>query len=54
LPEDVLRASEAGFDQHLAKPPSLERLEQILAHVPAAAVVPEPRPDERTPGPVAN
>jgi len=54
LPEDVLRASEAGFDQHLAKPPSLERLEQILAHVPAAAVVPEPTRDERTPGPVAN
>ncbi len=58
LPEDVLRASEAGFDQHLAKPPSLERLEQILAHLPAAQVAPEPiresRLDEQTPGPVVN
>jgi PAS domain S-box-containing protein len=53
-PEDVLRASEAGFDQHLAKPPSLERLEQVLTHVRATEVVPEPRPDERTPGPVVN
>jgi two-component system CheB/CheR fusion protein len=53
-PEDVLRASEAGFDQHLAKPPSLERLEQVLTHVPAAEVAPETRPDERTPGPVVN
>jgi two-component system CheB/CheR fusion protein len=57
-PEDVLRASEAGFDQHLAKPPSLERLEQALAHVPVAEVAPEPSGesgfDEQTPGPVVN
>jgi two-component system CheB/CheR fusion protein len=31
LPEDVQRAREAGFDQHVAKPPSLERLEEALA-----------------------
>jgi two-component system CheB/CheR fusion protein len=31
LPEDVQRAREAGFDQHVAKPPSLERLEEVLA-----------------------
>jgi two-component system CheB/CheR fusion protein len=57
-PEDVLRASEAGFDQHLAKPPSLERLEQTLAQAPVAETAPEPRsesrPDEQTPGPVVN
>jgi two-component system, chemotaxis family, CheB/CheR fusion protein len=35
LPEDVQRAAEAGFEQHLAKPPSLEKLQQLLAHVPA-------------------
>jgi two-component system CheB/CheR fusion protein len=31
LPEDVQRATEAGFDQHLAKPPSLDIIEQTLA-----------------------
>ena len=30
LPEDVRRASEAAFDRHLAKPPSLEMLEELL------------------------
>jgi two-component system CheB/CheR fusion protein len=56
-PEDVLRASEAGFDQHLAKPPSLERLEQALERVPAPEVAPElhgPGVDEPMPGPVVN
>jgi CheY-like chemotaxis protein len=57
-PEDVLRASQAGFDQHLAKSPSLERLEQALARMPAAKVTPESRSesglDEKTPGPVVN
>jgi CheY-like chemotaxis protein len=31
LPEDLQRAEEAGFDRHLAKPPSLEKLESVLA-----------------------
>jgi two-component system CheB/CheR fusion protein len=35
LPEDVLRAAEAGFACHLAKPPSLEKLEALLASLPA-------------------
>jgi len=35
LPEDVQRASEAGFDQHLAKPPNLDILEQTLARAPS-------------------
>jgi PAS domain S-box-containing protein len=58
LPEDVQRATEAGFDQHLAKPPNLQSLEQTIARVPAAKVAPEPMGesglDEKTPGPVAN
>ena len=31
LPEDLQRAHEAGFDRHLAKPPSLEEIEEALA-----------------------
>jgi PAS domain S-box-containing protein len=30
LPEDLQRATEAGFDRHLAKPPSMEKLTEIL------------------------
>jgi CheY-like chemotaxis protein len=29
-PEDVARATEAGFDAHVAKPPSPEELEQMV------------------------
>jgi two-component system CheB/CheR fusion protein len=32
--EDLQRALEAGFQHHLAKPPSLEKLEQLLANLP--------------------
>jgi PAS domain S-box-containing protein len=31
LPEDLRRAQEAGFERHLAKPPSLEKIEELLA-----------------------
>jgi signal transduction histidine kinase/HAMP domain-containing protein len=31
LPDDVRKASEAGFDEHLAKPPNLARLKDLLA-----------------------
>jgi two-component system, chemotaxis family, CheB/CheR fusion protein len=46
-PEDVQRASEAGFDAHLAKPPLVHRLRELLATVPrsrsgASAVDPRP------------
>ena len=34
LPEDLERAQAAGFNRHLAKPPSFEKLEEILAEVP--------------------
>ncbi len=36
LPADVARAQEAGFDQHLAKPPVMEKLEEVLATETAA------------------
>ena len=31
FPEDLQRAQEAGFDRHLAKPPSIEKIEEALA-----------------------
>jgi two-component system CheB/CheR fusion protein len=34
LPEDLKRAEDAGFDQHLAKPPSLEKIEEVLDNLP--------------------
>lgn len=34
LPDDVARSLAAGFDRHLAKPPSLEQLDTILAEAP--------------------
>jgi two-component system CheB/CheR fusion protein len=30
LPEDQRRAAEAGFDRHVAKPPSIEKLDELL------------------------
>jgi len=46
LPEDVRRATESGFHRHLAKPPSLEDLDRIIAEVsaPSALVQPAPNP----------
>ena len=35
-PEDVATAREAGFDAHLAKPPSVESLERTMADVESA------------------
>ncbi|WP_242343370.1 ATP-binding protein [Anaeromyxobacter terrae] len=35
-PEDVAKARAAGFDAHLAKPPSIEALERVLAGVRCA------------------
>jgi two-component system CheB/CheR fusion protein len=35
LPDDLQRASEAGFDRHVAKPPSLEKLEDLLRELAA-------------------
>jgi signal transduction histidine kinase/CheY-like chemotaxis protein len=37
LPEDLVRAKQAGFEYHLAKPPSLEKLEELLANTPAVS-----------------
>jgi PAS domain S-box-containing protein len=36
LPEDVERARDAGFNEHLAKPPNLEKVEQILTRLHGA------------------
>jgi PAS domain S-box-containing protein len=33
-PEDLAQAHQAGFEHHLAKPPSLEKLEKLLADIP--------------------
>ncbi|MFT3914906.1 MAG: ATP-binding protein [Anaeromyxobacteraceae bacterium] len=40
-PDDVRRSLEAGFDRHLAKPASLERLDAVIAEAPRP---PEPHP----------
>ena len=34
LPEDLERAWQAGFAKHLAKPPSIEKIEELLANTP--------------------
>jgi CheY-like chemotaxis protein len=34
LPEDLERAQAAGFSRHLAKPPSLEKLRELLVEAP--------------------
>ncbi|MBI5546490.1 MAG: PAS domain S-box protein [Deltaproteobacteria bacterium] len=36
-PEDVAKSKEAGFDAHLAKPPKLEKLEELLGSLPTRA-----------------
>lgn len=33
-PEDVQRAQQAGFEWHLAKPPNLDKLEELLSSLP--------------------
>jgi PAS domain S-box-containing protein len=33
LPEDLQRAAEAGFDRHMAKPPNLEKLQEVLTNL---------------------
>jgi CheY-like chemotaxis protein len=38
LPEDLQRAWEAGFDRHIAKPPSLESLEKLLGELTGRGV----------------
>jgi two-component system CheB/CheR fusion protein len=55
LPEDVQRATEAGFDQHLAKPANLDALEETLARAFAAAREPsESQPSELGSGSVGD
>jgi two-component system CheB/CheR fusion protein len=33
-PEDQQRAKDAGFDAHLAKPPTIEQIQKLVAHAP--------------------
>ncbi len=33
-PEDIAKATEAGFDRHVAKPPDLAQVERVLAEAP--------------------
>jgi two-component system CheB/CheR fusion protein len=42
LPSDRRRAADAGFDEHCAKPPSLARLEQMLASLRGTTDSPAP------------
>jgi PAS domain S-box-containing protein len=42
MPEDVNKSYDAGFDQHIAKPPKLSSLEEVLSTAPRA-----PRPSAR-------
>jgi two-component system CheB/CheR fusion protein len=37
LPEDIERAAQAGFQHHLAKPPSVNALERVLSELPEKA-----------------
>lgn len=34
LPDDIQQADQAGFDRHIAKPPSLDKLAQLFAEMP--------------------
>jgi two-component system, chemotaxis family, CheB/CheR fusion protein len=38
LPDDLQQAAEAGFDGHLAKPPSLEKLGEIIGGLAGGAL----------------
>jgi CheY-like chemotaxis protein len=38
LQDDIDRSLEAGFDQHMAKPPRLDQLERLLSEAPRRAV----------------
>ena len=37
LPDDLQRAREAAFERHLAKPSSVEKLEELLSDAPAGS-----------------
>jgi two-component system CheB/CheR fusion protein len=42
--DDIKRAIDAGFDQHVSKPPSLETLSRLLSELPASRPAVELRP----------
>jgi CheY-like chemotaxis protein len=53
LPDDQQRASEAGFDAHLAKPATIARIQEVIGRAPLR---PPPRTvrQARSPSPVLN
>jgi two-component system CheB/CheR fusion protein len=50
MPEDLQRATKAGFDRHLAKPASFEKIDELMRSLPsgcrrqAVASYPDARP----------
>jgi signal transduction histidine kinase/CHASE3 domain sensor protein/ActR/RegA family two-component response regulator len=42
LPEDLRRAADAGFQEHLPKPPDIAKLLELLARVPSPGIEAEP------------
>jgi signal transduction histidine kinase/DNA-binding response OmpR family regulator len=49
LPEDLERAAQAGFQRHIAKPPNLDALEELLASAPALGGALDSRPERGSP-----
>lgn len=39
-PDDVSRAADAGFDAHLAKPPTIAEVQAVIARAPSRGLVP--------------
>ena len=47
MPEDLQRATRAGFDRHLAKPASFEKIDELLRNLPLPS---HSRPMASSPG----
>ncbi len=47
LPDDLQRAREAGFERHIAKPPSIEQIAQVLADLTPAKACDDPPSEGR-------
>ena len=39
-PDEVARAKEAGFDEHITKPPSVDKLRELLSLLPERNIDP--------------
>jgi len=47
LPDDLQRAREAGFERHIAKPPSIEQIAQVLADFASSKPCDDPSSEGR-------